>query len=211
MKEIRYTKNDLLEIEKEVNNLIELIENNKSYLGLYDYKVHDFFSEVYKYISENNLKIENLEDIIQDYLDMSWYLYSEDCKNLNLLNNCEENPIGWTSKRYLTNDIINDRIDKDWNIESDYNEFTQLLYFLDIKDFKEMKYFFTRLKNCDKKELVDFIYTYICYIDSLKESIEYFKEQIQDIINARKNIENYKNNCNLEDFLLYSELNEMEF
>lgn len=43
MKEIRYTKNDLLEIEKEVNTLIELIENNKSYLGLYDYKVHDFF------------------------------------------------------------------------------------------------------------------------------------------------------------------------
>lgn len=210
MKDLKYTKEELRELEKEINVIIELIENNKNYLDLYDYKVHDFFSDVYNYIVKNDLKAENLEDKIQDYLNMSWDIYSEDCKILNLLNNCEENSIGWTSKHYLTNDIINDRIDENWNIESDYNEFTQLLYFLDIKDIKEMKYFFTRLKNCDKKDLINFIYTYICSVDSLKESIEYFKEQIQDIINARKNIENYKNNCNLEDFLLYSELTEME-
>ena len=162
---------------------------------------------LYNYIIKNDLKIENLEDKIQDYLDMSWNIYSEDSKLMNLLNNCEENFIDLTSKHYLTNDIINDRIDEYWNIEYDYNEFTQLLYFLDIKDIKEIKYFFTRLKNCNKIELVDFIYTYICSIDSLKESIKYFKERIQDIINARKNIESYKNNCNLEDFLLYLELN----
>ena len=68
-----------------------------------------------------------------------------------------------------------------------------------------------RLKYCDKKDLIDFIYTYICSVDSLKESIEYFKEQIQDIINARKNIENYKSLCNLENYLEYLEANEMEF
>ena len=207
MKNIKYTKENLIEIEKEINVIIELIENNKNYLTLYDYKVPDFFNDIYNYIIKNDLKIENLEDKIQDYLDMSWDIYLEDSKLMNLLNNCEENFIDLISKHYLTNDIINDRIDENWNIEYDYNEFTQLLYFLDIKDIKEIKYFFTRLKNCDKIELIDFIYTYICSIDSLKESIEYFKERIQDIINARKNIESYKNNCNLEDFLLYLELN----
>lgn len=208
MKNLKYTKENLIEIEKEINVIIELIENNKNYLTLYDYKVPDFLMI---FIIKNDLKIENLEDKIQDYLDMSWNIYSEDSKLMNLLNNCEENFIDLTSKHYLTNDIINDRIEENWNIEYDYNEFTQLLYFLDIKDIKEIKYFFTRLKNCDKIELIDFIYTYICSIDSLKESIKYFKERIQDIINARKNIESYKNNCNLKDFLDYLNLNEMEF
>lgn len=39
MKNLKYTKENLIEIEKEINVIIELIENNKNYLTLYDYKV----------------------------------------------------------------------------------------------------------------------------------------------------------------------------
>lgn len=43
MKEIKYTKEDLKNIEKEVNNLIELVESNLDKFSLYNYKIYNFF------------------------------------------------------------------------------------------------------------------------------------------------------------------------
>lgn len=104
MKDLKYTKNDLLEIEKEVNNLIELIETNLDKFSLYNYKVYSFFDELYRYSREIG-KEGNINNVYS-FLEDTWDVWEQDEKYENLLENCTEHQYNRTSSRYLTRYII---------------------------------------------------------------------------------------------------------
>ena len=142
---------------------------------------------------------------------MEYYFYEDNLKSGNLLKDCKEVQFNRTSNLFLINDVINDWLNAEYNIEEYYNEFTLLLYFLEIYNIKDLKEFENKLKTCDKRELINFIYENICNIDSLKDSIDIFKEKIENIIDARINIEKAKKDVNLLNFLEYLETNDIEY
>lgn len=216
MKNLKYTKNDLLEIEKEVNKLIELIENNLDKFSLYNYKVYSFFDELYHYSREigKDYDVQN----VYNYIDTIWSEWEEDRDRENLLENCTEHPYGRTSSCYLTNYLITDythdvnlKNKEHYNYDTTLNSFTGMLYELDIHNIFCIGDFWKNLKECNKSQLCIYIQEYIWSIDSFIKDIQECIEYITDIIQARENIENYKSLCNLENYLDYIELNEMEF
>lgn len=209
MKNFKYNNNDLIEIKSKIDKIINLVSNNLDKFDLYNYKVYDFFDELYKYSKENNINLSYAD--VYDYLDMEYYFYEDNLKSGNLLKECKEVQFNRTSNLFLINDVINGRIDAEYNIEEYYNEFTLLLYFLEIYNIKDLKEFENKLKTCDKRELINFIYENICNIDSLKDSIDIFKEKIENIIDARINIEKAKKDVNLLNFLEYLETNDIEY
>lgn len=216
MKEIRYTKNDLLEIEKEVNKLIKLVKSNLDKFSLYNYKVYDFFDELYNYSKEVG-KDYNLDNVYS-FLESNYDLWEQDEKYENLLENCTEHQYNRTSSRYLTNYLITDythdvnlKNRKHYNYDVDLNSFTGMLYELDINNICCISDFFENLKNANKTSLCRYIQDYVYSVDSFIKDIQECKEYIQDFINARNNIESYKSLCNLENYLDYLENNEMEF
>ena len=215
MKDLKYTKNDLLEIEKEVNTLIELVESNLDKFSLYDYKVHSFFDELYHYSKEigKDYDVQN----VYNYIDKIWSEWEYDRNNENLLGYCDEKQFGRTSKCYLTNNLIIDYIldvkdNKSWcNYDTYLNSFTGLLEELDILNIACIGYFWENLKNANKTSLCRYIQDYVYSVDSFIKDIQECKKYIQDYIQARENIENYKSLCNLENYLDDLENNEMEF
>lgn len=114
MKEIRYTKNNLLEIEKEINILIELVESNLDKFSLYNYKVYNFFDELYKHSQKIGKEYD--VDNVYAFLESNWDLWEQDEKYENLLENCKEYQYARTSSRYLTNYLITDYIHS-WNLK----------------------------------------------------------------------------------------------
>lgn len=209
MKNFKYNNNDLIEIKDKINKIINLVSNNLDKFDLYNYKVYDFFNELYKYSKENNINLSYAD--VYDYLDMEYYFYEDNLKSGNLLKECKEVQFNRTSNLFLINDVINDWLNAEYNIEEYYNEFTLLLYFLEIYNIKDLKEFENKLKTCDKRELINFIYENICNIDSLKDSIDIFKEKIENIIKARINIEKAKKDVNLLNFLEYLKTNDIEY
>jgi hypothetical protein len=216
MKEIRYTKNDLLEIEKEVNNLIELINSNLDKFTLYNYKVYDFFNELYKHSQKIN-KDYNLDNVYS-FLESNWDIWEQDKKYENLLENCKEYQYNRTSSRYLTNYIITDythdvnlKNKKHYNYDTTLNSFTGFLYEIGIINICCISDFWENLKKSNKSQLCLYIQEYVYSINDFIKDIKEVIEYIQDFIKARENIENYKSLCNLENYLEYLELNEMEF
>lgn len=209
MKNFKYNNNDLIEIKDKINKIINLVSNNLDKFNLYNYKVYDFFDELYKYSKENNINLSYAD--VYDYLDMEYYFYEDNLKSGNLLKECKEVQFNRTSNLFLINDVINDWLNAEYNIEEYYNEFTLLLYFLEIYNIKDLKEFENKLKTCDKRELINFIYENICNIDSLKDSIDIFKEKIENIIDARINIEKAKKDVNLLNFLEYLKTNDIEY
>lgn len=209
MKDLKYNKTDLIEIKSKIDKIINLVSNNLDKFDLYNYKVYDFFDELYKYSKENNINLSYAD--VYDYLDMEYYFYKDNLKSGNLLKECKEVQFNRTSNLFLINDVINDWLNAEYNIEEYYNEFTLLLYFLEIYNIKDLKEFENKLKTCDKRELINFIYENICNIDSLKDSIDIFKEKIENIIDARINIEKAKKDVNLLNFLEYLETNDIEY
>ena len=209
MKNFKYNNNDLIEIKDKINKIINLVSNNLDKFNLYNYKVYDFFDELYKYSKENNINLSYAD--VYDYLDMEYYFYEDNLKSGNLLKECKEVQFNRTSNLFLINDVINDWLNAEYNIEEYYNEFTLLLYFLEIYNIKDLKEFENKLKTCNKRELINFIYENICNIDSLKDSIDIFKEKIENIIDARINIEKAKKDVNLLNFLEYLKTNDIEY
>ena len=209
MKNFKYNNNDLIEIKDKINKIINLVSNNLDKFNLYNYKVYDFFDELYKYSKENDINLSYTE--VYYYLDMEYYFYKDNLKSGNLLKECKEVQFNRTSNLFLINDVINDWLNAEYNIEEYYNEFTLLLYFLEIYNIKDLKEFENKLKTCDKRELINFIYENICNIDSLKDSIDIFKEKIENIIDARINIEKAKKDVNLLNFLEYLKTNDIEY
>lgn len=216
MKEIKYTKENLIEIEKEVNKLIELIENNLDKFSLYNYKVYNFFDELYNYSQKigKNYNIDN----VYSFLESNWDIWEQDRDYENLLENCTEHQYNRTSSMYLTNYLINDythdvnlKNKKHYNYDVDLNSFTGMLYELDINNICCIADFWENLKKCNKTSLCRYIQDYVYSVDSFIRDIQECKEYIQDFINARDNIESYKSLCNLQDYLEYLENNEMEF
>ena len=209
MKDLKYNKTDLIAIKGKIDKIINLVSNNLDKFDLYNYKVYDFFDELYKYSKENNINLSYAD--VYDYLDMEYYFYEDNLKSGNLLKECKEVQFNRTSNLFLINDVINDWLNAEYNIEEYYNEFTLLLYFLEIYNIKDLKEFENKLKTCDKRELINFIYENICNIDSLKDSIDIFKEKIENIIDARINIEKAKKDVNLLNFLEYLKTNDIEY
>ena len=216
MKEIKYTKEDLKNIEKEINTLIKLVESNLDKFSLYNYKVYSFFDELYKY-SQKIGKDYNLDNVYR-FLEDTWDVWEQDEKYENLLGYCTEHQYNRTSSRYLTNYLINDYTHnvnlenrKHYNYDVDLNSFTGMLYELDINNICCISDFFENLKNANKTSLCRYIQDYVYSVDSFIKDIQECKEYIQDFINARDNIESYKSLCNLENYLEYIENNEMEF
>ena len=209
MKNFKYNNNDLIEIKDKINKIINLVSNNLDKFNLYNYKVYDFFDELYKYSKENNINLSYAD--VYDYLDMEYYFYEDNLKSGNLLKECKEVQFNRTSNLFLINDVINDWLNAEYNIEEYYNEFTLLLYFLEIYNIKDLKEFENKLKTCNKRELINFSYENICNIDSLKDSIDIFKEKIENIIDARINIEKAKKDVNLLNFLEYLKTNDIEY
>ena len=209
MKNFEYNKTDLIAIKGKIDKIINLVSNNLDKFDLYNYKVYDFFDELYKYSKENNINLSYAD--VYDYLDMEYYFYEDNLKSGNLLKECKEVQFNRTSNLFLINDVINDWLNAEYNIEEYYNEFTLLLYFLEIYNIKDLKEFENKLKTCDKRELINFIYENICNIDSLKDSIDIFKEKIENIIDARINIEKAKKDVNLLNFLEYLKTNDIEY
>jgi hypothetical protein len=209
MKNLKYNKTDLIAIKSKIDKIINLVSNNLDKFDLYNYKVYDFFNELYKYSKENNINLSYAD--VYDYLDMEYYFYEDNLKSGDLLKECKEMQFNRTSKLFLINDVINDWLNAEYNIEEYYNEFTLLLYFLEIYNIKDLKEFENKLKTCDKREIINFIYENICNIDSLKDSIDIFKEKIENIIDARINIEKAKEDVNLLNFLEYLKTNDIEY
>lgn len=209
MKDLKYNKTDLIAIKSKIDKIINLVSNNLDKFDLYNYKVYDFFNELYKYSKENNINLSYAN--VYDYLDMEYYFYEDNLKSGNLLKECKEVQFNRTSNLFLINDVINDWLNAEYNIEEYYNEFTLLLYFLEIYNIKDLKEFENKLKTCDKRELINFIYENICDINSLKDSIDIFKEKIENIIDARINIEKAKKDVNLLNFLEYLKTNDIEY
>lgn len=216
MKDLKYTKENLIEIEKEVNKLIELVESNLDKFSLYNYKVYNFFDELYKH-SKKIGKDYNLDNVYS-FLESNWDLWEQDEKYENLLNNCKEYQYARISSRYLTNYLITDythdvnlKNKNHYNYDMNLNSFTGMLYELDIHNIFCIGDFWKNLKECNKSQLCIYIQEYVWSIDSFIKDIQECIEYITDIIQARENIENYKSLCNLENYLDYIELNEMEF
>lgn len=216
MKNLKYTKENLIEIEKEVNKLIELVESNLDKFSLYNYKVYSFFDELYHYSQEigKDYDVQN----VYSFIDTIWSEWEEDRDREDLLENCTEHPYNRTSSCYLTNYLITDYTHKSnlknkkyYNYDVDLNSFTGMLYELDINNICCIADFWENLKNANKTSLCryiqDYVYSVNDFIKDIKEVIEY----VTDIIQARENIENYKSLCNLENYLDYLENNEMEF
>ena len=216
MKEIKYTKEDLKNIEKEVNNLIELVESNLDKFSLYNYKVYKFFDELYKY-SQKIGKEGNINNVYR-FLEDTWDVWEQDEKYENLLENCTEHQYNRTSSRYLTNYLITDYTHnvnlenrKHYNYDVDLNSFTGFLYQLDVINICCIGDFWKNLKKCNKVHLCLYIQEYVYSVNDFIRDIKEVTEYVTDIIQARENIENYKNLCNLENYLDYLEVNEMEF
>lgn len=216
MKNLKYTKENLLEIEKEVNILIELINSNLDKFTLYNYKVYDFFDELYNH-SQKIGKDYNLDNVYS-FLESNWDLWEQEEKYENLLENCNEYQYNRTSSRYLTNYIITDythdvnlKNKKHYNYDTTLNSFTGFLYEIGINNIFCIADFWDNLENANKISLCIYIQDYVYSVDSFIRDIKEVIEYIQDYIKARENIESYKNLCNLENYLDYLEVNEMEF
>lgn len=216
MKDLKYTKNDLLEIEKEVNTLIELIETNLDKFSLYNYKVYSFFDELYRYSREIG-KEGNINNVYS-FLEDTWDVWEQDEKYENLLENCTEHQYNRTSSRYLTNYLITDythdvnlKNKKHYNYDVDLNSFTGILYELDINNICCISDFWDNLKKANKTSLCRYIQDYVYSVNDFIKDIKEVTEYVTDIIQARENIENYKSLCNLENYLEFLENNEMEF
>lgn len=216
MKNLKYTKNDLLEIEKEVNTLIELINSNLDKFTLYNYKVYNFFDELYHYSREIG-KEGNINNVYS-FLEDTWDVWEQDEKYENLLENCTEHQYNRTSSRYLTNYLITDythdvnlKNKKHYNYDVDLNSFTGILYELDINNICCISDFWDNLKKANKTSLCRYIQDYVYSVNDFIKDIKEVTEYVTDIIQARENIENYKSLCNLENYLEFLENNEMEF
>lgn len=216
MKDLKYTKNDLLEIEKEVNTLIELVESNLDKFSLYNYKVYSFFDELYRY-SRKIGKEGNINNVYS-FLEDTWDVWEQDEKYENLLENCTEHQYNRTSSRYLTNYLITDythdvnlKNKKHYNYDVDLNSFTGILYELDINNICCISDFWDNLKKANKTSLCRYIQDYVYSVNDFIKDIKEVTEYVTDIIQARENIENYKSLCNLENYLEFLENNEMEF
>ena len=57
MKDLKYNKTDLIAIKGKIDKIINLVSNNLDKFDLYNYKVYDFFDELYKYSKENNINL----------------------------------------------------------------------------------------------------------------------------------------------------------
>ena len=216
MKEIKYTKEDLKNIEKEINTLIELVESNLDKFSLYNYKVYNFFDELYKY-SQKIGKDYNINNVYS-FLEDTWDVWEQDEKYENLLENCTEHQYNRTSSRYLTNYLITDythdvnlKNKKHYNYDVDLNSFTGILYELDINNICCISDFWDNLKKANKTSLCRYIQDYVYSVNDFIKDIKEVTEYVTDIIQARENIENYKSLCNLENYLEFLENNEMEF
>lgn len=216
MKEIKYTKEDLKNIEKEINTLIELVESNLDKFSLYNYKVYNFFDKLYKY-SQKIGKDYNINNVYS-FLEDTWDVWEQDEKYENLLENCTEHQYNRTSSRYLTNYLITDythdvnlKNKKHYNYDVDLNSFTGILYELDINNICCISDFWDNLKKANKTSLCRYIQDYVYSVNDFIKDIKEVTEYVTDIIQARENIENYKSLCNLENYLEFLENNEMEF
>lgn len=217
MKEIKYTKENLIEIEKEVNKLIELVESNLDKFSLYNYKVYDFFDELYKCYKKKMGKDYDI-DSVYSFLESTWDIWEQDRDYENLLENCTEHQYNRTSSRYLTNYLITYYIQdvnlnnkEYYNYDINLNSFTGFLYEIGINNICCIGNFWNNLKNVNKSQLCRYIQEYVYSVDSFIKDIQECKEYIQDFIIARENIEHYKNMCNLDNYLDYLETNEIEF